>query len=321
MLVAVFWILVSTAAVRGQSIPGVELQWDVPESCPETDAVLNEAGRLIGDTGGTAPATVEIEIQEREDGSWRLWLEIDGEEVSGERELSMGSCREVRETAALLIALALDPEGRRSEATREQIERVTLPPESEETVAVRPEVDGPDGEQNSTRGQARFEIGLLALLDTDLLPRPTPGFGPSLALLIRPLRVQLWGGYFLPQSASVAGGDQARISLFLAAGGLELDYLFTLSAVDIGPCLGAELGYLGGQSQNVDLERSDGVLWSALQGGVTFGLKVVEPLSLKANAVAVLPLRRPEFALLYLGTAHRTAEVSFRFGLGAALRF
>jgi hypothetical protein len=101
---------------RAQQQPGVTLGWSAPDGCPSRAAVEAEIARLLVGTKATArPLDARATVTQRED-VYRLRLEITRDGANSAREVDGRTCLAVAHAAALMIAIAIDPEAARAAA-------------------------------------------------------------------------------------------------------------------------------------------------------------------------------------------------------------
>ncbi len=89
--------------------PAVDLRWDAPAGCPGAPELERQIAALLA---GRAPPEHRPRVAfrvERRDAEWQLHGEIDGPEGPGRRDLSAATCGELVEAAALIVAIAVDP--------------------------------------------------------------------------------------------------------------------------------------------------------------------------------------------------------------------
>lgn len=313
---------------------GIELGWYAPSGCPQEEQVLAEVVDLLGERSDR-PLTGRISVQayvEREgrpgEKRWLLELRISGA-VSGRRTLRGDSCEALAETAAVLIALVIEPEL----ATGAEV----LPPAVEEEGQGDRERGEPDEEQADTdedtsidRGdeegffdsvRLRLEAGANVLADLGALPQPAVGVGGLVALNLDRVRAALFAHYVFPNSTGISGYQTVRVSFELIETGLQVCYRAPLadSGVGLGPCGEVSLGVMKGESTGVQDEARNSSFWLALGPGVHLDWRFSERFGPYGEVGALFPLRRPGWLLHDLGPAHRSEPMVLRILLGAFL--
>jgi hypothetical protein len=109
--VCVITLLVAQSLVgeMARAAPLVVFDWDVPAGGPTAEEVVAIIATLLGDRAAADRRVRGWATVTREGDGWRLHLITDVEGTRGRRELSGGSCRELAEVAALILAMASDP--------------------------------------------------------------------------------------------------------------------------------------------------------------------------------------------------------------------
>ncbi|MGC4064693.1 MAG: hypothetical protein QM784_08635 [Polyangiaceae bacterium] len=86
----------------------VELEWKAPPECPIRDAVERDVARLAGPLEDKAFAA-QLLVTRTPDDRWRVTIALTGA-VQGHRELTADNCAQLARAAALIIALAANPD-------------------------------------------------------------------------------------------------------------------------------------------------------------------------------------------------------------------
>ncbi|MEO6420939.1 MAG: hypothetical protein ABIP39_16115, partial [Polyangiaceae bacterium] len=164
-----------------------------------------------------------------------------------------------------------------------------------------------------------FAIGPYLLGDLGTFPHF--GLGPALTFAWTPgaLRLQLTGLFFPSNTATLPFSRGGTFELF--GGDAKGCYEFLSGVLEIGPCLGVELGALQGAGFGVNKQTPALAFWAAPSVGGALGLRIGSSFALRLELGALFPLQRPEFVLDGVGGVHRPAAVLGRGGLGAEVRF
>jgi hypothetical protein len=316
-----------------------EYGWSAPTECPDAEHVAatieHYAARPLARTGNvlrSAKGTIES------DGTgYRLLLEMDvAQGVPVQRVLRDPSCEVLAETAALMIAVTIDP----AAATRAALPREPTPPPVEPTPEPTPPVAQPREATTTTRsttrdcnaGRSRLRVsprdlrpcvGLEARagMQLGLLPEIIAGgVGGDLAITWPRLRLELGGTHWFARPARVAGDPPRGGDLSLSVGSLGLCARFGRRRVEGQVCGGGELGAMVGRGVGIDEPRTERVLWGAAWVGPRV-LGVVHPRVVLLGGVdLVVPLARYRFEVDGLGVVHRVDPVGGRFRLGVGVR-
>lgn len=86
----------------------MELSWQAPPECPPTESIEREISRLAGPTEGQT-VRAQVVVSHTAGQRWRVVIELSGS-AAGHRELTADNCTQLSKAAALIIALAANPE-------------------------------------------------------------------------------------------------------------------------------------------------------------------------------------------------------------------
>lgn len=287
--------LFASSSTAAQALAAVELSWETPRSCPPSPRVLAEAERLLGaGFAHTAELAVEIEI-EQEGSAFVLRLEIEGDGVEGERELRMQSCEEVRDAAALLIALSLDPE------------LATRAPEPAPVASA----------SEPTELTLAPGIGI----DSSLLPSTAALLSVQLALRLAPLTFAMGGVLLWPNEVTVVAPDASfgvDVGVAAARAGVCVA-LLSADGLSVGPCAGIWLGRMWAEAQNSGGDRGELLVAPELSAVAEHRFSRLVSLSLRL--AALVPLRSPRFELRDGGAIHQAPGVSAQAELALLVHF
>lgn len=141
---ASFWAATASAqAPSPQAAPPITLTWSAPASCPDTAAVSARIDRLLGGppkaTDRRLEAVATVEAIPR---GFRLEITLTADGATSGRILQGAICESVADAAALVIALAFDPE---AVAAQEQKQAASEGPEAPPQNNTPPPPDTPPG--------------------------------------------------------------------------------------------------------------------------------------------------------------------------------
>jgi hypothetical protein len=341
--------MLGASVARAQSDGPIELSWRAPVGCPTEADVRQEITRALG---GPPPSSSKRRVRALavvEGGtlrwSLRVATEVDGQR--GSRSLEGSSCAALAEAAALIVALAFDADavaaaqakqGPRESAARDPgtegdprepnaqggpIPAAVAP--SSPVPAARIPASSTVVSRRSTVASSRQSRSFTLLTGADsgahlgALPGPAVGFGGFVGLEVWRVRIEVLATYWLEQSASVRGGSGGDFDLFtvLSSG----CFLFASGRLQLGPCLGLELGRMGARGFGVDNPGSSAIPWVAPYVGALGTLRIVGPLALRVGAGAIVPVSRPRWVLVRVGEVDQPGPVSGRGLLGLEVRW
>jgi hypothetical protein len=307
------------AALGAPATAAVALTWDAPESCPGRAHVVLEIERLLGrDLLPSDQPTVRVEAHVREvDGAFVLEITTTRDGETRRRELRDDACQALADSAALIVALAIDPgAGVRAREVVRAEERPAPP-----SPPPRPPPRDARAKPPSPGVRVRALVGAAAAVDTSTLPTAGAGFTLSAGAAFDALSIEARGSYFPPQRAESNEGTGGDVSL--ATGGLRLCYEgWRPDRFTLGACAGMDLGAAMATGFGVRSPGSGKALWAAPSLGARGSYRMVGPVDAVASLEALVPLVRDRFVLSSPpGEVHRLPAATGRLELGLRVAF
>jgi hypothetical protein len=316
------------------------INWSAPPNCARIARVRQDVAELAGPNAG-AGARATLVVTEAA-GAWRAQLTLSGT-VQGQRSLSADSCDAAARAAALVIALAVNPEAasRLSEKLLAPVAAEPPPPApaAEEPAPPAPEPPLPvlpngrlpevvlgDPPVRYIDRSPRLEFGAGATGEFGLLPEFSFGVAAAAGLKADWFRTELELALFPSRYTSYRaapnfGGRFAMGSLSLRTCARLLDH--EVSAHLCGALRGHQLRAEGEATSEVgEDERARFATFkrNAAPASATLGGLFAWPsrswIALQTRAEAVFPLSRPEFVIEGLGRVHRPEAVGVTALLG-----
>jgi hypothetical protein len=342
--------LAASSPARAAGGDRVVLRWSAPEGCPDASRVTREIDRLLGEESPrpAVPLDVSATVTAGADGDFKVRLETHGEGGVRVREIRGESCNAVADATALSIALVIDPDAvARAKPAPPPDAPAPPPPSPPPPVVPAPPPPSPPprlvpppapapplpappapigaAPADAAQGRARrptFALQAWGAADAGSLPGISFAVGGEAAVLVGDFRVELGGGVWVDRPATLAQMPSAGGNIGLAVGSAGACWLpLRGPRIQVGPCLGLEVGRLHAEGFGVTSEGSGSSLWSALRGG---GLLAWSPLSWLAALIrldAAVPFARPTFSLTGLGAVYRSSPVVGRATTGVEVRF
>ena len=278
------------------------LQWTAPAACPDVEHMRQRVAVWLRVEPELAPGkTANVQasgvVRETQAGSYTLLLTVTEAGASGTRTLVGKDCQQLGETAAFLIAVAIDPNAQppaEGVASEPAVDMPAAPSEPAKTVApVPPPPPSPGKERESSRWSLHA-AGVAGLWNA-ALPRLTADFGGSVGFGYGILLAELRGSSALPRRQDIGsqgGGVRSRSESY----GLAACALWG-ARFRGGPCTSLSLHVTHAHSE-VKMPAPDShVVWSAL--------------GLSAQGVVEL-VREGPLALELFGEAGGSAAISPR---------
>jgi hypothetical protein len=337
-------ILVCVAPPARAETPQVSLRWNAPDECPDDAQVLSEVERLLGAPLAHAPAQqLAVNVTTVGGlGGFSAKLTFKSPAGVAERYLEHADCQMLMSGAALLIALAIDPERMKARDPEQPAAaaaaRVPAAGEAPEATPMSTAPAAMDAE--TTRREARDEPGSASrqpmlgkplqllvsgfgFVSVGTLPSVGPGVGLELGLRREHFQASLLGRYGLPRAVAVPGSLNAEIELSMGSLGLRGCGLPWLGDLRFELCAGADIGRLSGTGHGLDHSRTRHARFSQLSAGLraAYGAQAVAPLVGVEGAWA---LERPPFGVTVEETPiqiFRPAFASFSAQIGLTYAF
>ncbi len=329
-------VVLAVSACAGSALaasPHLELSWTGPPSCAEKAPVEAEVERLLARAPAGGPTLhVDARVEPRGPDRYHLVLETSEGENRFRRELDAASCEELTKPAALVIALAIDPEAtaRVLAETVPESKDVPAPVDAPPQPVARPEVSpAPPPAVAPDQGVARPPpanprvwspyVRPAVVFDSSVLPAPSTGPGVGIGIASSAWRFEL-GAFYLPARFAEVGPSITKGGdISLTAGTLSSCFVPIREPLELGPCLGMEAGVLHGEGVGVSAPAEDDVPWLAARAGgrVAFAFGRNFAASLRADALA--RVGRGEFVVENLGRVHSPGSFGLRLEAGLEL--
>jgi hypothetical protein len=307
-LVAALFALPAAAQVgRAES----RIFWTAPAGCPDQAEVVREVERFLRQPLAEARVP-ETSIEGRVSSlgaSYRLVLDFSTRGVRRQRQLEHDDCAKLTEAAALVMAMAIDPERMKLAETDSPLPQASaLPPPAPSSAP--PVEPVRSAESRAVVWSAR----VTGLAQAGALPGIGPGIRGTLALEPLPsLRFEGGGGYWFATSESLVRGARADFRMWSAV-------VRACSVHDVrwelGLCAGPEVGQMTGTGQGLQARTTATDWWGAFMIGLWGGPGLGRRLDLVVGIEAGASLVRPRFGVEGLGQVFRPAPWVGRAGLG-----
>ena len=352
--IALVWASGSAAApATATPAQDVIFEWDAPEvGCPDAAVVVAELERLLGNPLAEERGrrlTAIARVRAEPDGTWDLRLWTVTPTATRYRGLSDDSCETLGRAAALLAALAIDPEvmsrgvdddAAETASTAKELPAEDPPPLPGPESEPGPEPDpveppsppDPDPTEEPERAPepaspARPIHGGLGL-EGGVTFGDLPGAGPFIRLVggvgfeRSPgfgVAVDLTGTYTFERRGRFDDRPDDGADLQLASGGVRGCPLWTRSVLQFGPCGGVEVGGMFGRGVGLSRLDSASVLWLAASVDALAQVRLGRRVRLGLLFEGLFPLVRSEMTIEGIGRVWRPAAVGLRAGATVGL--
>jgi hypothetical protein len=313
--------LAEGAALAQASNQHLDVRWQAPPECSGALAFLRQVEGFLGerlDSVGDQPLSIDVHVLGDPAHGYAAKLSFAGRQGTTVRELDHPECSKLSEAAALLTALAIDPErvNKLRERAAAQPETggapetkapvLAVPEKSTPTPVLSPPPSRPDlpthdtlagREAKGAEDALHFTMALSGLAAKGLLPSVGPGLGIELASRWRWLEVGLGGRYWLSRSAAVPGAVGVSIDLSVLTASLRLCLAPKRGAWSVAGCARGDWGDIAGHGDGVDHARARHAAYAGLGGGVSAAYSIGR-LSPLAGVEALRLASRPPFGVL-----------------------
>lgn len=332
----------------------LSVEWDPASLCPRSDVLE----RRVADLLGKSPESLL-----KEDLAVRLAFAADAAsgvsltvrtlagQNSFERTLTAPTCPEAGEAAALVIAIAIDPNAvEQTHANEESGSKSPIaafplgippaqiapipaaaPPVAQAVFAppvparqvVTPIRPNPNPKSNAIPESSPVivaEIG--ALLDVGTLPKIAPGFGAAVGLGISSVQLRLGALFLPPVSTAIPSSPKGTLQVSLLAGQARACLTTEFQVAHGAACLGFEAGQFSAKSRDVSSPGTGSELWLAGLLGAEVELDLLrDTLGIWFRPELVVPFSRRGFAVAGRGRVFVPSIIEGRGAMGLRVAF
>jgi hypothetical protein len=319
-------LTVAVAAAPSGSLP-IDLEWEGPASCPRSEDIERDVRRFLGDTAvpeTLPPIAARVSVRQNADGRFAVRMLTTSGGETRERALQTETCDGARDLVAFLLALLIDPRARAPSPTPAAVEPPAArePPPAGTAPAAAPERAPAARRSPEDERAVRWLVGLSGSAEFGVLPAGSVGGEVRAGVLFSGWSIEGRGAAWLPrhaESPSVAGAG-GEFTLF-EAGILGCFRGAPWSGPSVQGCGGPALLSLQGVGYGVQTPGRDGALFAAAVAEAALLVAISPQLSLRPALGALVPFRRPTFAIHEVGTIHRPSAAAARVSIGFEVRF
>lgn len=315
--------LLGAAPIRAEDTGHhVSFRWEAPSECPDDGQALAAVVDLLGQPLSEAreqELAITVNVRPVASG-FSATLVFVSPQGTQERILEHASCEKLTEGAALLAALAIDPERVRArQAAIEAAKGAPLdavpkppppcvpPPASAQPAC--PRTSPPSTPAPSPRKPGwQPTLGVAGLVGAGVLPGARPGLATDLGLRFDRFQARLVARYWFPGSADIQEGPLS-IELSLATVGLHGCTTGRPKDWSLLACLGVNVGDMSGSGQGLNHARTRHALSGAAEVGLLAAYSRVKPAPFAGLGLS-LALLRPRFGASLAGVETETFKVS-----------
>jgi hypothetical protein len=191
-----------------------------------------------------------------------------------------------------------------------------------ESVAVLIALSVPSPPTPDTSRDVSLGLWPQARLSSGLLPRMAAGGAVAIAIeALDSVRLELSGAYFSPQSTTfeqtTLGG---HFELFTVSA--SICRLWRFSAVQCGPCVGAEVHHVSAAGFGGATRRPGSTTWWGPSLRLFGRVQLLPVLGINIAVEGTVPVFRPQFVFSdVVGELHRVGALALQLSIGPEVRF
>ncbi len=309
---AAFALFCETAS--GQATPSFSLEWEAPPECPSAAAVERDVAQILSASSAPTAALRARGVASRTSpDKWRADLVLRGVVWEAHRTLEGATCAAVAEAAAVVIALAINPQ---IEPPAPKVPPPKPMPPSKPTAQPEAVPTPEQGEHFVHRPPAGPFLGVGVVSDLGTLPGAAFGAEGWIGWQIAALRFDVGGSYFLSKRGTLPRHSDIGATFQLAAMGQRSCYQWAYESISVGPCLDVGLTWTRAEGFGPIVSYRVSTVGFSLGADMALAWQLSRFLRPYFRLSGALPVARPEFAVQGLETLHRAAIVSVRGVIG-----
>jgi hypothetical protein len=315
--------LVEGRALAAEPAKRVAIRWSAPDDCPDDASAIRQIEDHLGEAlsaSGEQTMSVSVVVQGAPASSYSAKLRFRGAQGVQERFLDHPSCDKLTEAAALLVALAIDPErvherqrpspappaeaapAARAEPPNLAAASRDLPPLARRA-ALPPRDASP---ANSSRAQRyRFAAALTGMTGAGALPQWGPGIGAEFGVRRSLLRLAVVARYWTPRSDTIDAAPASSVALSLVSLGFRACAVPFHQSWTLNGCAAIDWGDMLGAGEGVSDARTRHALFSAAGGSISVAYSRLR-LAPYGGFELFANLNRPRFGVSVDGEARET---------------
>lgn len=303
---------------------GARVHWQAPPECPRAERGIAAVERLLAAPLATerpVPVTVEVTLEPDAEG-WVLTFGVETRSGRRDRTLKGTDCAELAETAALLAAVAIEPDMALRPAPAPPPPPETIAPETTAPETTAPVPDDPvtsHAEHEDVRA-LRWHAGIHGGVDIATLGRVGAMVGGTTGLRWRALRVDIGVLHRFVHRVAVAGSDRGEARWWSTAGTLDACGAPHFRIVEFPLCGGVEVGALSGRSAKIRQPAFDRSLWLAFRARLGLVVWIHPRVGVTWTAMLLVPITRNRVRVDGPGPLFRVPPVAGSVNLGAEVR-
>ncbi len=284
------------------------VSFEGPEICGPPTRLEEETRALLGIVAETADVKVVAHAEQTEAGQYRVDLEFKGA-VTGSRRLESKKCAEAVQAAAVILALAIQPDALSAGSATPP---PTAPSEEPKDPAPLP---NSEPERLPTRTRLLPFLGVQARVSGGV--SPALSWGPLISVGIDYGRLRILAQGYSERSERKSLGEVGEVQFQGHGGGLDAcGAFYRTTALTARGCAGLTLSRVLADPTGLENATQKSALLVVPEAGLGIGVRLHRRLDLSLCGDVLIPTTNPTFSVGVDGTSSTVHRVSLG-GAGA----
>lgn len=313
--------LSASTARADAATPKLTFSWSSPAQCTTENDVRMRVDRILGAHAAPHDDVDARAVVTQNGDVFRAEIQLNSAGQTSSRHVEDTSCDALADAVALIVALTVNPEVVVPPTPTATKPPAPKPPETKPVETKKtPPSSSPVVTKSETPSRRPFYFGANFLLDVATLKSLSAGAEVVAGFNPRHAAFELSGTWLSTQDAHYdADPTQGASEYSLGAGGRACWEIFD-SALDVGPCGGAELTGIFAQGFGATQKTDTSVALFRAVLGARAKLRFSR-FALRLGAEAAIPFTRPSFVIDNAGKVQDVAALTLRTTFGAEVHF
>jgi hypothetical protein len=318
------------AAAQAEAV-APRIFWTAPTECPGLAQVVGRVEQFLRQPLSQStqqPLTIDGQVSRSGQREYRVVLRFETGNQRRQRQLVHEDCAKLTEAAALVMAMAIDPDRfhasestpapdvqRRKETSSNVVANGTLNRSSPDPS------DAAKVPQGAHSRAIRLHLGVAGWVQAGVLPGLAPGLSADAGLSPVPaLRLSVTGNYGFTSSKTLSDVPGAKASFSMWSLGARTCWIHA-GKWELATCAMAEIGRITGRGVGIDSPTTAADTWAALSLGLRETRYLTDAFGLTLGAQLGWSLLQPIFGVKGLGEVYRPEVWMARADLGLVTVF
>jgi hypothetical protein len=319
-------VAVALLPAVARATPGqFELDWSGPPECSSGEQVRAEVTRILHApilVREGSQLSVRSTTERRDDGRFHMNLETREGGRVGKRTMDAETCNELASSAAILIAILIDPEVLSREPEVDRHAAFVSAPHSVEPWST--DASAKPSTERAPTFSAEYGVGVAIGGVGGVLPSVAPGLGLHFGIGLPAVRFEIGGLGWLSTRATIDGAGSQGADFRLLSFYAQACAYVPSRAWRVGPCAGGELEVLRGSGFGPAVTPAPNqASFGSVLAGAALRWTGARDLALVLEIDGIFPVARPSFVFSGSDGAfvYQPSRVGTRLALAAEYRF